>query len=316
MSEEQFWHRPVFQNIVEITICIIMSYVVDTMLRFFINRFNSSRAEYSIYNVSKEFFTVCFSSLVLVNCIVYLIHFLKDDPVSASDLVIANIIVVLYVLLFYAIVRGNRLVRNFIEQQTQLEKLKNENLNTELKFLKSQYHPHFLFNALNTIYFQMDDDVAAAKRTVERFSELLRYQLYDQQEMVDIRREIDFLFNYIDLQKQRMSDRLRLSFEVQADMGTGKIYPLLLQPLAENAFKYAGGDYEIVMRLYKENELLVFFVRNSTDDFVRGGKRGLGLENLKRRLELLYGSAYVFSIEQGSAFFEVNLKIPFCYETD
>ncbi len=73
------------------------------------------------------------------------------------------------------------------EQKLLVEKITNDQLETELKFLKAQYHPHFLFNALNTIYFQMDEDVGEAKKSVEKFSELLRYQLYDQRQTVPVR---------------------------------------------------------------------------------------------------------------------------------
>ena len=96
-------------------------------------------------------------------------------------------------MLYFAIVRGNQYLKNYVGQKIQLEKIANDQLQTELKFLKAQYHPHFLFNALNTIYFQMDDNVAEAKKTVEKFSELLSYQLYDQQQTVPISQEIDYL---------------------------------------------------------------------------------------------------------------------------
>ena len=131
------------------------------------------------------------------------------------------------------------------EQRIQLEKIKNDQLQTELKFLKSQYHPHFLFNALNTVYFQIDESNKAPRRTLEMISELLRYQLYGGNQKVSILQEIDYLKTCIALRKLRMSERLRLRVEFPPELNELNIYPLLFLPLVENAFKYVGGDYQL-----------------------------------------------------------------------
>lgn len=107
-------------------------------------------------------------------------------------------------------IRNRILFKSLIEQSLQLEKVKVDQLETELKFLKSQYHPHFLFNALNTIYFQVDENNKVAKQSIEQLSDLLRYQLYDIEKEVTMEQEINYLRSYIAFQQLRMSERLML----------------------------------------------------------------------------------------------------------
>lgn len=104
-----------------------------------------------------------------------------------------NVIGTLLAFLYYTIIRNGILFRSLIEQSLQLEKIKAGQLETELKLLKSQYHPHFLFNALNTIYFQVDDNNKEVKQSIEQLSDLLRYQLYNIEQEVTMEQEINYL---------------------------------------------------------------------------------------------------------------------------
>ena len=307
---EKFWERPVWQNGVEIFFTALMGYLFDWLLRYAIHRFSRENQSYSLQNVVREFGILLLACMVILNPVVLLIHHLADDPIDWADVTIANILVVLYVLLYYAIVRGNSLIRVYIEQQMQIERLKNDQLETELKFLKAQYHPHFLFNALNTIYFQMDDDIPAAKRTVEKFSDLLRYQLYDQHQLVPVKKEIQHLQNFIHLQKERASSRLLLAVSFDDRLDGEKIYPLLLLPLVENAFKYVGGNEEVRIEAVREQDYLTFRVRNGISSVSEEKGGGIGLENLKRRLQLLYPGRYHLAIERTQYHYEAFLKLP------
>jgi len=308
-SGEPFWERSLLQNAVEIVGVILSGYLFEATLRYAIRQFINRNRDYSLYNVSVEFGLLLLSCLILINPIVLLIHFLIHDPIDWADITIANIIIVLFVLLYYAIVRGNSFIRFYIEQQTQIERLKNDQLETELKFLRAQYHPHFLFNALNTIYFQMDENIPAAKKTVEKFSDLLRYQLYDQHQLVPMKQELEHLQNFIYLQKERASDKLKLSVCFDEQLHTEKIYPLLLLPLVENAFKYVGGTYHLDIESGKENGNIYFRVTNSIPQGVAFHKGGIGLENLKRRLELLYPGKHDFAAHTTAHGFIAELKV-------
>jgi LytS/YehU family sensor histidine kinase len=248
--------------------------------------------------------------LVILNPVVYFIHFLTNDPEQWDDFAIANVIVILFLLLHYAVIRGNTFVKAYVDQKLQLEKIKTDNLETELKFLKAQYHPHFLFNALNTIYFQMDEDVSAAKRSVEKFSELLRYQLYNQQQTVPVSQEIEYLENFIGLQKIRSSEKLKLDVHFDDSLKNQQVYPLLFLPLVENAFKYSGGEYYMKITATNGEDKIRFYVENSIPLSVpASNEKGIGLENLKRRLELLYPGDHELNIKKEANTFAVLLTL-------
>lgn len=215
---------------------------------------------------------------------------LRNDIISWADIVDINMIPTLYAIVYYGIARSRTWLKAYVNNKMQLEKLTNDHLETELKFLKAQYHPHFLFNALNTIYFQMDEDVAGAKKSTELLSSLLRYQLYDQQQQVPIKQELEYLQDYIQLQRIRASQKMRLMVAFDENLADQQVYPLLLLPLVENALKYVGGDYKIDISANITEKGLLFKVYNDVPATMKlkDNYSGIGHENLKRRLELLY----------------------------
>ena len=239
----EFWKRSLRLNLVEMG-CILLSYPLTRIPRYYERRFSNAQASFTLGRVFREFGTVLITAIAVATAASSVIHVAGNDyPIGIDDLTIASVIISLFMMLHYSILRGNSFVRAYVEQKLLVEKIRNDQLTTELKFLKAQYHPHFLFNALNTIYFQMDEDVSAAKLSVEKFSELLRYQLYDQQQTVSIRQEIRYLVNFIQLQQTRSSEKLRLEVFFDEQLNGQQVYPLLFLPLVENAFKYVGGDY-------------------------------------------------------------------------
>lgn len=310
MSGEQFWERSFMQNGIEIIFSILLGFISDRLLRKAIKGFDRRKRSLSLQTIIREFGFICLVCLFIFNPILYLIHYLINDPVDWADIIIGNILVLLYALLYYAIERGNSLLKSYVAQQTQIEKIRSEQLETELKFLKAQYHPHFLFNALNTIYFQMDENIANAKQTVEKFSELLRYQLYDHYQKLPLEQELNYIKNFIYLQKARSSDKLQLTLNIDEDIKNEKIYPLLFLPLVENAFKYVGGQYLISIDIKNDNRNIKLEVRNSIPEMATLPGGGIGLENLRRRLELLYPGNHQLSFEKLNGTFTAVLRIP------
>jgi two-component system LytT family sensor kinase len=145
----------------------------------------------------------------------------------------------------------------------------------------------------------MDEDVAAAKQSVEKFSELLRYQLYDQQQTVPVNQEIRYLANFIQLQQTRSSEKLELEVDFDEALNGQQIYPLLFLPLVENAFKYIGGSYRLKIVACLEGDLIRLEVENSVPNQIPIKKeKGIGLENLQRRLELLYPDRHSLSVQK------------------
>lgn len=311
VSGMKFWYRPLLLNTIEITVSILMGYlligVFNRLFRYFDKKIESG---FSYKIILKELLYVFIINQVVQNMVLTPMAAFTDDGLQSFDIIDINLIPLLYCLIYYGVRRSNAFLQAYINNRLQLEKITNDQLQTELKFLRAQYHPHFLFNALNTIYFQMDIDVQAAKKTVERFSELLRYQLYDQQQMVSVINEIQYLQNFIALQKIRSSRRLQLEVVFDEALHHEQVYPLLFLPLVENAFKYVGGDFHIHICLKKLDNEISFCVENSIPDKISfEAKGGIGLDNLKRRLELLYPGKHSFTAQVKENSFLAELKL-------
>ncbi len=310
-NADKFWERRWQQNVIEIGVTILMSFGLVRLPGYFLRKFQKGKGRNSTGKVFLEFGEILLTAMVIATAVSSLVHVLSNDyPIGIDDLVIVNVLLALFLLLHYAIVRGNSSIKAFIEQKLQLEKITNDKLQTELKFLKAQYHPHFLFNALNTIYFQMDENIAEAKKSVEKFSELLRYQLYDQQQTVPVSQEIHYLENFIRLQEIRSSEKLKVTVHFDGKLSGQLIYPLLLLPLVENAFKYVGGDYWICIGATLDEGGLRFSVHNAIPaEMPSGTDGGIGLENLQRRLLLLYPDRHTFRIEKKEGRFIAELLL-------
>jgi hypothetical protein len=315
---DEFWHRGLRQNTVEVVGVIILAFPMTRIPPYFERRFSKLQREFTLLRVFREFGAVMLTGMAVATAASSLIHVgAHDYPIGIDDLTIASVIVSLFMMLHFSILRGNSFVKAYVEQKLLVEKVRNDQLATELKFLKAQYHPHFLFNALNTIYFQMDENVGAAKESIEKFSELLRYQLYDQQQTVPVSQEIRYLGNFIQLQQTRSSEKLRLEVEFDERLNGQLVYPLLFLPLVENAFKYVGGNYHIRISARVEGPAIRFEVGNGVPAELPMRKEGgIGLENLRRRLELLYPGRHSLTVAKTNGRFDTILIIPGRPEAD
>ncbi|MEM8897161.1 MAG: histidine kinase [Bacteroidota bacterium] len=212
-----------------------------------------------------------------------------------------------------------KIVREWRKSQKRNQNLKQENIETELKLLKAQLNPHFMFNAINNIYFLIRKNPDLAEKSLASFSDMLRYQLYEcNDQVVLLSKEIEHTSNFIKLAKLRKGEKLELRFEIQEDLDHVLIAPFLLFPLVENAFKHvssrAGEKEWINIQVSKEQGSLHVSVSNSQ---VRAPKSkevlsygGIGLTNLKRRLSLSYPDTHHLEISDGEESFEVSMKVP------
>ncbi|MDR3694422.1 histidine kinase [Mucilaginibacter sp.] len=306
----QFWKRTWTQNIIEIILSLIVGYAgVYMFVRLFKYYDQHWPLQFRYQNVVRELGIMVGLNLVLVNLIFTPWVIFINGRLYWDDFADICTIPSLYAIVYYGIARTRTYMMAYIDNRVLLEKVTNDHLQTELKFLKSQYHPHFLFNALNTIYFQMDDDLPGAKNSIEKFSELLRYQLYDQQQQVPVKNEMEYLQSFVDLQKIRSSDKLKLKLNIDSNLDSQLVYPLLFLPLVENAFKFLGGDYMLDISTEAVNKQIIFRVENSIPEFETPAARkgGIGLENLKRRLDLLYPGKHVFNTKKEHNSFTAEL---------
>lgn len=209
-----------------------------------------------------------------------------------------------------------KLLMDYAKAQRRLGEMAKEKAETELNFLKSQINPHFLFNSLNSIYFLIDKKNTDARQTLLQFSDMLRYQLYDcSAGVIAIEKEVRFLEDYIRLQQLRKDQQYEVAVNVGQDVKGFSITPLLLVPLVENAFKHISHHQEaknfVHVELKRMNGTFSFIVENSKDDHQRITEPagGIGLTNVKRRLELLYPGKHELSIDNSETKFKVSLNI-------
>ena len=258
----------------------------------------------------KEYGVVVLSAPFWCLFTMWIIRLLMGVELDLYDVPIPAVVSALLVGFYYVFLRNRMIQKENEAQRLQLEKIKNDQLQTELKFLKAQYHPHFLFNVLNTVYFQIDEKNEAPRHTLEQLSELLRYQLYNDGEKVQVCAEIEYLKQYIGLCKLRATKRLQLQVHFDEVLAEYEIYPLLFVPLVENAFKYVGGDYHINMDMRLKDGILYFSLENSIPESLvtQERKQGIGIENLKRRLELLYPDDLTLDVTKRETLVTVKLK--------
>ncbi len=316
---EHFWERRFYINAVEITCSIFVGYMAIWLFRSLFRYYNKRwPVQINYLGLSRELSILVGLNLILVNLVFVPMDMTlhtdwKPWWISWADVADINMIPTLYAIVYYGIARSSLWLKAYVDNKVQLEKVTNEHLETELKFLKAQYHPHFLFNALNTIYFQMDEDHDGAKRSIEKFSELLRYQLYDQQLQVPVMQEIEYLQTFIELQKIRSTDKLKLKVDFDQKLNGQMVYPLLFLPLVENAFKFVGGDYQMEIGAKVEDGNIEFRVANSVPVLMQTEPKagGIGLENLKRRLNLLYPDKHSIKLDNEGGNFIAELKIQY-----
>lgn len=199
------------------------------------------------------------------------------------------------------------------DQKERVKNVEVAQLETELKYLRSQVNPHFLFNGLNTIYGNIDIRDQKARDILLQFSGLLRYSLYEADtDLVSLAKEAAYIFNYVALQKARSSDNLETSIDIQMEDDSVRIAPLLFMPFLENAFKFSIGDdtaeSKIMISLKQRKNEIQFECINTfyPDDRNTGG---IGLANVRRRLELLYAGRYTLETKQEESIYRVELKI-------
>jgi two-component system LytT family sensor kinase len=210
-----------------------------------------------------------------------------------------------------------KLLKYWYTNQKAQQVLTQEKLQAELKFLKTQIHPHFLFNTLNNLYALTLKKSDKAPETVLKLSELINYMLYEcRSDEVSLSKEIKFIRNYVDIEKMRYGDKLDVDIRVSGAVADRKIAPLILLPFVENCFKHgASEDLQqswVKVSIDSHTDHLIIKVENSkaTDnghETVRG--EGIGVQNVKRRLDLLYPGKHELKIINGEETFLVILSI-------
>lgn len=202
------------------------------------------------------------------------------------------------------------------DEERKNKELEKEKLQTELAFLKNQVSPHFFMNTLNNIHALIDINSEDAKESVIKLSKLMRYLLYDSEEgKTTLAKEIEFIKSYVDLMKLRFTSKVAVNLSFSESLPDLEIPPMLFTSLLENAFKH-GISYQkesfIELAMNADKEFLYFRIKNSKKDGGNGLDEpgGIGLENLKKRLELIYQNTYSLNQKEDKETFEINIKLP------
>lgn len=219
------------------------------------------------------------------------------------------VITLFFMLLSYAF----RLATNSYQMEQARKTLETEKLNAELAFLKSQINPHFLFNSLNNIYSLAYQKSDKAPEAILKLSEIMRYMLYESNDdKVSLEDEINYLENYIDLQKLRVKEHVYLELKINVDNYQHRVMPLLVISFLENVFKHGvttDKEHPIRITVEVQNSRLHFKAQNKKNKLNKDKTGGIGLTNLKRRLELGYPNKHTFNIQDNDDYYSSELFV-------
>lgn len=274
-----------------------------------------------LYRKKYFWFALCLVSMIVVSSVVKMniLGRLMDNPTLLN--LTGNLKARVYdnvIPHFFLVTAGAaiKLVVDYARMQQHLVEMAREKAEAELNFLKSQINPHFLFNSLNSVYFLIEKNNTEARDALHKFSGMLRYQLYEMNgDKIPVEKEISYLQDYVDMQKLRKDENYAVSFNCDADVKGFAIEPLLLVPFVENAFKHISHHKHQVnfirMEMSRQNGSLHFTVQNSKTAGEQTTEKhaGIGLNNVKRRLELLYPGKHQLTINNAADTFTAELQI-------
>lgn len=228
------------------------------------------------------------------------------------NLVIGRVIQIFYLIGFTT---GVKMARNWMSHLQWIRDKEKQYLETELNFLKSQIQPHFFFNTLNNLYSLTLKKSDQAPEVVLKLSDLMSYMLYESGSgRVTLDKEIAYLRNYIEVEKLRFGNRLNVIFETTGDTQKVFIPPMVLILFIENSFKHGVKNnihhITITISLLVEEGILFFRVTNPVSTEESSTHEGIGLKNVRRRLDLLFGKNYTLDTEEKDKQYIVSLKMP------
>jgi two-component system LytT family sensor kinase len=254
------------------------------------------------FGLAKYGVAVIFKQFVLVDY--------KKHAVSFGTFFLRSVFTSLFYLFLSTVLKFT--IDWFLNERIQRD-LENQRLSAELAFLKSQINPHFLFNSLNSIYSLAYQRSETTPEAILKLSEIMRYMLYEcNDNKVDLAKELQYLQNYIDLQKIRFSNKAYIDFNVEGVIQSQVIVPLLLIAFIENAFKHgvANDPLTPIRLLIDVDEAhLHFYIQNKKHTNNRDAAGGIGLNNVKRRLNLLYPNKYNLDIRDETNTYTVELSL-------
>ena len=275
------------------------------------------------YLTKKKFLTYCvlliLSAILITPLKVIIFYFKFINHPSDQDYLLTNMN---YQFLITFFIAGSstifKIITDWARQLREKQELQTQTMQSELRFLKSQINPHFLFNTLNNLYALTLKKSDKAPEIVIKLSEMMRYMLYEcNEKRVLLSKEVNYLKNYLDLERLRQGKNVEINFEISGQVRDQKIAPLMFIPFLENSFKHGLNNHistgYVNIHLHVEEQAVKFFIENSKPDTlpVQDHRRsgGIGLVNVHRRLNLLYPDNYQLEIGDNPNSYAVTLQI-------
>ncbi len=249
---------------------------------------------------------------------VYLHRYLADgyshrvEYFYSSFFIVQMVAITLLIVLFVGMLR---FAVEWFELESKRRQIENEKLTAELNFLKAQINPHFLFNTLNNLYYLAYTKSDNTTEVIAKLSQMMRYMIYDSNHtQVLLSKEIEYMQNYISLERLRLNNQIPIKFEVIGNPDNLRIAPLVLITFLENAFKHgvSGNNAKawVNVTIQLEGKQLIYTVENSKPDSANlHEKSGIGLQNVKRRLDLSYPKQYNLNIEDKKDVYFVQVTL-------
>ncbi|HCV50498.1 MAG TPA: histidine kinase [Saprospirales bacterium] len=248
--------------------------------------------------------------------IIFFLH--NNDPQAQATLLKNQIYIFFSTFLVGLSSSIYSIFREWLRSQREKQELQKQTLTSELRFLKSQINPHFLFNTLNNLYALTLKKSDLAPEIVLKLSEMMRYMLYECNERrVPLSKEVNYLKNYLELEKLRQGKNIKTNLIVQGEIGSQMIAPLMFIPFVENSFKHGISDsisegYVNIEILISDQDLQINIVnskitRLSPPNKIKSG--GIGLVNIRRRLNLIYPEEYILDIQDSPNEYRVELGL-------
>jgi two-component system, LytTR family, sensor kinase len=275
------------------------------------------------YLNDKSFLLYCFflvfSILVLTPIKILILYFLLTDfPESQNSLIVNFHLIFLLTFIIAGSSTILKIISDWVRYQRDRRELQTQTMQSELKFLKSQINPHFLFNTLNNLYALTLKKSDKAPEIVIKLSEMMRYMLYEcNEKRVLLSKEVSYIRNYLDLEKLRQAKNFEITFEVKGHITDQKIAPLMFIPFLENSFKHGLNNQIsqgfVSIKMDVKEQSVDFFIENSKAEKLPAIEHrlsgGIGLVNVHRRLNLLYPDHYYLDIKDNPNTYVVNLKL-------
>ncbi|AFK04699.1 putative signal transduction histidine kinase [Emticicia oligotrophica DSM 17448] len=257
---------------------------------------------------------------IIIICHIYLKRYIYLEIKEAKGFLYSSKFIIQHAIgaIFIAIFIGMlRFVKDWFELETKKNEIENEKLTAELRFLKAQVNPHFLFNTLNNLYYLAMINSPNTTEVIEKLSQMMRYMLYDSNyPKVSLAKEIEYMKNYISLEKLRLDNQVPINFEIAGNPDEVQIVPLIFITFLENAFKHGVSNSStnayVNISINIEGQECIYSVENSklpANLETTNEKSGIGLQNVSRRLDLSYPNKYDLEVNEDEKNYKIVLKL-------